>query len=55
VHDVADRVAKLAPRAAHIRQAMQNKRIQHREYIRRYGDDMPEVKEWTWGARAEGG
>jgi xylulose-5-phosphate/fructose-6-phosphate phosphoketolase len=54
VHDVADRVAKLAPRAAYIRQAMQKKRIQHREYIRRHGDDMPEVKEWTWGSRARG-
>ncbi len=21
----------------------------HREYIRRYGDDMPEIKDWTWG------
>ena len=55
VHDVAERVPKLAPRAAHIQKAMQKKRIQHREYIRRYGDDMPEVKDWTWGARAKGG
>ncbi len=52
VCDVAERVSKLAPRAAHIRQTMQNKRIEHREYIRCHGDDMPEVKEWTWGARA---
>ena len=52
VCDVAERVAKLGPRAAHIRQAMQEKRIEHREYIRRHGDDMPEVKEWTWKAEA---
>jgi xylulose-5-phosphate/fructose-6-phosphate phosphoketolase len=54
VCDVADRVPKLAPRAAHIRQAMQTKRIEHREYIQRHGDDMPEVKEWKWGAYATG-
>lgn len=48
VMDVADRVPKLAPRAARIRQAMQKKRIEHREYIREHGDDMPEVKQWTW-------
>ena len=23
--------------------------MDHREYIRRYGDDMPEIKNWTWG------
>jgi len=54
VCDVAERVAKLAPRAAHIRQAMENKRIEHRAYIRVHGDDMPEVKGWKWGARALG-
>jgi xylulose-5-phosphate/fructose-6-phosphate phosphoketolase len=52
VSDVAERVPKLAPRAAHILQAMQKKRIEHREYIRRHGDDMPEVKDWTWGQYA---
>jgi xylulose-5-phosphate/fructose-6-phosphate phosphoketolase len=48
--DVVDRVEKLAPRAAHLRQAMQEKRIEHREYIRRFGDDMPEIKEWAFSA-----
>ncbi|HEX9620018.1 MAG TPA: hypothetical protein VF989_07790, partial [Polyangiaceae bacterium] len=48
--DVADRVEKLAPRAAHLRQAMQEKRIEHREYIQRFGDDMPEIKEWAFSA-----
>ncbi len=54
VRDVAERVPRMAPRAAHVRQAMQDKRTEHREYIRRHGDDMPEVKEWTWGRHAAG-
>jgi len=54
VSDVAERVAKLAPRAALIRQAMENKRIEHRAYIRVHGDDMPEVKDWKWGTPAIG-
>jgi xylulose-5-phosphate/fructose-6-phosphate phosphoketolase len=54
VWDVAERVPKLASRAPHIRQAMQSKRIEHREYIRRHGDDLPEVKDWVWGQRATG-
>jgi xylulose-5-phosphate/fructose-6-phosphate phosphoketolase len=48
VRDVAARVPKLAPRAAQLREAMEAKRTEHREYIRRHGDDMPEVKEWRW-------
>jgi xylulose-5-phosphate/fructose-6-phosphate phosphoketolase len=52
VSDVMDRVASLAGRAAHVRQAMQKKRIEHREYIRREGDDMPEVREWVWRPEA---
>ncbi len=48
VSDVAERVPNLAPRAAHLRQEMRHKRIEHREYIQRFGDDMPEVKDWTW-------
>ena len=54
VLDVAERVAKLTPRAAHIRQAMQNKRLEHHEYIRQHGDDMPEIKDWKWGSRMTG-
>ena len=52
VSDAAERVPKLAARTAELRQLMQARRIEHRAYIRQNGDDMPEVKEWTWGARA---
>ena len=54
VSDVADRVPKLAARAEAIRQLMREKHREHRAYIRRYGDDMPEVKEWTWHLRPKG-
>ena len=49
VGDVIDRVPKLGERAAYAKQAIRDKLIDHREYIRRYGDDMPEIKNWTWG------
>ena len=48
VWDVAARFQGLAPRKAEIQQAMEAKRAMHRGYIRQHGDDMPEVKEWTW-------
>jgi len=48
VMDVVDRVVKLGARAGYIKQYMRDKRIEHREYIRKYGDDMPEVRDWKW-------
>jgi xylulose-5-phosphate/fructose-6-phosphate phosphoketolase len=49
VSDVIDRVPKLGERAAYAKQEIRDKLIDHREYICRYGDDMPEIKNWTWG------
>jgi len=51
VADVFDRVPNLAVRAAYAKQEIQNKLIDHQEYIRRYGDDMPEIAGWTWGQK----
>jgi xylulose-5-phosphate/fructose-6-phosphate phosphoketolase len=48
VRDVAERVPQLAARAAHVKQAMQEKLIDHRRYVTTYGDDMPEIKNWQW-------
>ena len=49
VGDVIDRVPKLGERAAYAKQEIRDKLIDHRQYICRYGDDMPEIKNWTWG------
>jgi xylulose-5-phosphate/fructose-6-phosphate phosphoketolase len=48
VADVIDRVPKLGYLAAYSKQAMRDKLIEHEQYITRYGDDMPEVKQWRW-------
>jgi xylulose-5-phosphate/fructose-6-phosphate phosphoketolase len=55
--DVIDRVPKLGPRAAYVKQAFRDKLIDHREYIEKHGDDMPEIKNWSWdaGAPSRGG
>ena len=55
VADVIDRVPHLAVRAAYAKQAIQNKLIDHKEYISRYGDDMPEIAGWSWGQVAASG
>jgi len=54
--DVIDRVPRLQNLAAHQKQAFRDKLIEHKLYISRHGDDMPEIKDWQWpGAHADSG
>ena len=48
VMDVIDRVPQLGETVAHVKQAMRDKLLEHERYIRKYGDDMPEVRDWKW-------
>jgi xylulose-5-phosphate/fructose-6-phosphate phosphoketolase len=48
VMDVIDRVPGLGSRAAAVRQAMIDWRTRHHRYTREYGEDLPEVRDWTW-------
>ncbi len=48
VIDVIDRVPGLGDRAAHLRQAMVDRRLAARDYTREVGDDDPEIREWVW-------
>jgi xylulose-5-phosphate/fructose-6-phosphate phosphoketolase len=50
VMDVIDRVPGLGERAAHLRQDMVDQRLRARAYTREFGDDLPEVRDWTWPA-----
>jgi xylulose-5-phosphate/fructose-6-phosphate phosphoketolase len=48
VIDVIDRVPGLATKAAVLRQAMVDKRDEHRRYVREHGEDLPEIRDWRW-------
>jgi xylulose-5-phosphate/fructose-6-phosphate phosphoketolase len=47
--DVIDRVPGLADVGAHAKQDFQHRLIAHRQYIQRWGDDPPEIRDWRWG------
>jgi xylulose-5-phosphate/fructose-6-phosphate phosphoketolase len=55
VNDVIDRVPQLAERAAYAKQAIRDKLYDHKAYIARHGDDMPEIRDWRWGGKIASG
>lgn len=46
--DVIDRVERIRPAAAYAREHLKNTLIRHRQYIREYGEDIPEIADWRW-------
>jgi xylulose-5-phosphate/fructose-6-phosphate phosphoketolase len=46
--DVVDRVPRFEGVNAHFKQFVRNKLVEHKNYIRERGDDLPEVRDWKW-------
>ena len=49
VGDAIDRLPQLEARAGYVKQHLRAKLIEHQEYIRLHGEDMPEIRTWRWG------
>jgi xylulose-5-phosphate/fructose-6-phosphate phosphoketolase len=50
VGDVIDRVPTLGSRAAYAKQFIRNRLIDHKNYAYKHGEDLPEIRNWKWGA-----
>jgi xylulose-5-phosphate/fructose-6-phosphate phosphoketolase len=46
--DVIDRLPQTGMRGAEVKRELQEKLVEHRQYICRYGEDMPEIRNWRW-------
>ena len=46
--DVVDRVPRLQSVGGHFKQLLRNKLVEHKQYIRERGDDLPKIRDWTW-------
>ena len=49
VMDVIARVPRTGSKGVYLKQQLQNKLIEHKQYISRFGQDMPEIRDWKWG------
>jgi xylulose-5-phosphate/fructose-6-phosphate phosphoketolase len=52
VMDVIDRVPQVGERGAYLKQQLMDKLIEHKQYIDKNGQDLPEIRDWKWGATA---
>jgi xylulose-5-phosphate/fructose-6-phosphate phosphoketolase len=48
VIDVINRLPQTGSPGAYLKQQLEDKLIEHKRYIDRNGEDMPEIRNWTW-------
>jgi xylulose-5-phosphate/fructose-6-phosphate phosphoketolase len=48
VMDAVDRLPQTGSRGDYLRQKLQDKLVQHKQYIDEHGEDMPEIRNWKW-------
>ncbi|TVQ20612.1 MAG: phosphoketolase family protein [Leptolyngbya sp. DLM2.Bin15] len=46
--DVIERVPSLQSTGAYVMQTLRDKLIDHKHYIARHGQDMPDIRDWMW-------
>jgi xylulose-5-phosphate/fructose-6-phosphate phosphoketolase len=46
--DVIDRLSLTSDQSSILKRQLRDKLFEHRQYIGRYGQDMPEIRNWKW-------
>jgi xylulose-5-phosphate/fructose-6-phosphate phosphoketolase len=54
--DAIDRLPQTGDKGIYLKQQLEDKLIEHKRYIARYGEDLPEIRQWKWPglARSDG-
>jgi len=48
VMDVIDRLPQTGDKGLALKRQLKEKLIEHKQYIDKHGEDMPEIRNWTW-------
>jgi xylulose-5-phosphate/fructose-6-phosphate phosphoketolase len=48
VMDAVTRLPQTGSRGVYVKQQLRDKLIEHKRYIDRYGQDLPEIRDWVW-------
>jgi xylulose-5-phosphate/fructose-6-phosphate phosphoketolase len=43
-------VPKTGGKGIYLKQQLKDKLIEHKQYIDQHGEDLPEIRNWKWGA-----
>ncbi len=54
VMDAVDRLPQTGDKGIYLKQQLKDKLIAHKQYIDKHGEDMPEIRDWKWGASDAG-
>ena len=46
--DTIDRLPQTGAKGVTLKRLLENKLVEHRQYINKNGQDMPEIRSWTW-------
>ncbi len=48
VMDTIDRLPQIGDKGLHVKQQLKEKLIEHKQYIEKFGQDLPEIRDWKW-------
>ena len=46
--DAIDRLPQTGSKGAYLKQQLQDKLIEHKQFISTHGEDLPEIRNWKW-------
>jgi xylulose-5-phosphate/fructose-6-phosphate phosphoketolase len=48
--DTIDRLPQTGENGVYLKQQLEDKLVEHKQYINKFGQDMPEIRHWKWSA-----
>ena len=53
VMDTIDRLPQTGDKGVYLKQQLKDKLIEHKQYIDKFGEDLPEIRNWKWDSTTQ--